>query len=126
MNRKRMNEMPVAKITPFPGFEVLAEEAKERRPSWIVRAGIAIGVLMANPESPRGWSANPAFWTLVLTIIGMVAFGGYYMGQKDAESRQILERLAAAEAKAEKAVQLEAARSGQVGHEEPTPKKEKK
>lgn len=130
MNRKRrMNEMSTAKITPFPGFEALGEEAKERKsPSWAVRLGSFIGVLMANPESPRGWSFNPAVITCVLTIAGMVAFGGYYMGQKDAENRQLMERIQKAEADAAEAKKLgiyaAAGQDESTGHK-PTPKEKK-
>lgn len=126
-----MNEMSAAKITPFPGFETLAEEAKERRPKGIVRFGILAGVFMANPESPRGWSLNPAVITLVLTIAGMIAFGGYYMGTKDAENRQLLERIQKAEADAAEAKKLgiyaAAGQDQETGHK-PAPKqpKEKK
>ena len=101
---KRMNEGVIkAKIIPLPILENLIEEQEPERPSWWIRFWIWAGVLMTKPESPRGFGANPATITLSLTILFMVAGGAYYVGQKDAESRQILERLAVAEKKAEQA-----------------------
>lgn len=96
----RMNEQAVrSNISYYP----IRQEVEDPKPSWILRAANWIGVTMAQPEHPRGWSFNPATVTLMLVILGMVAGGAYYMGQRDNESQNLLKRLEAAEKKAESA-----------------------
>lgn len=85
---------------------------KPYRPSRIQRFGIWLGVLMANPETPKGWSFNPATATLFLTVLGMVAFGGWYVGQKEAESRHLLEQIQEAKRDAAEAKKLQTYSAG--------------
>ena len=58
---------------------------------------------MAQTETPRGWSFNPATVTLALVILGMVAAGAYYMGQRDNEAQNLLKRIEYAEKTAKSA-----------------------
>lgn len=83
----------------FPGRETSQSNNNEPqdKPSWIYRLFLFLGVTMANPENPRGWSFNPATATLTLTIAGLLLGGGYYMGHRDNENKHLLERIAATE-----------------------------
>lgn len=91
---------------------------------------------MPNSESPKGWTWNPAVITLMIVIAGGVASFGYYVGQKDAENRHLLERISEIDKKADAvAVKADSADKKatyamkdadiESGHADP-PKKEKK
>ena len=67
---------------------------------------------MAHTETPRGWSFNPATVTLTLVILGMVAGGAYYMGQRDNEARNLLQRIEQAERDAAEAKKLQTYSAG--------------
>lgn len=121
---KMINEVAIARtgtVHPWPGLEIITETKQP----WYIRAAIWTGVIMAAPEKPSGWQISPAVITLALVIAGMVASGGYYMGLKDAENRQILERLQKAENDARIAKDLGLAKSGEVGHENSNTEKKK-
>lgn len=71
---------------------------RTKRPFYI-RIGILAGVLMNQPEHPKGWTWNPAVITLCLIIASLLVGGGYFIGrqsmmiesiqQKTAETRAI-------------------------------------
>ena len=83
-------------VRPFHSFETL-QQYQQKRPSWIYRLFLLLGIIMPNADDPKGWNLNPAVITLALTIAGLLLVGGYYVGQRDAESKYLLERITAAE-----------------------------
>lgn len=97
-------------------YPIRQEVQEPKKPSWILRAATWLGIIMSTPETPRGWSFNPAVITLALVILSMVAAGAYYMGQRDSEARTLLERVEKAEEDSRRAAQLAAAAAGQAGH----------
>lgn len=96
----------------FPGLQTLADVSKRR--SWLYRAAVWSGVIMATPEHPKGWQLNPATVTLSLVIAGMIATGSYYVGGRDAEMRMLQEKIQKAADDAAKAKQLETYNAGSV------------
>ena len=105
----RMNvEAARSNISYYP----MRDEVERPRPSWILRATNWLGITMTRTDNPRGFSFNPAVITLVLVIAGMVAGGAYYMGQRDAENRHLLERLQKAEMDAAEAKKLQTYSAG--------------
>lgn len=105
----------------WPGLEIITEHKQP----WYIRAAIWTGVIMATPESPRGWSLNPATVTLALVIAGLIAGGSYYMGAQAERERQILERLVRAEDDARRAKDLGLAAAGSAGHSNSNTEKKK-
>jgi hypothetical protein len=100
----------------FPGFPPRIGP----RP-WYIRFGLYTGLLMATPESPKGWSLNPAVVTLIILIASIVAAGAYYLGQRDAESRYLMEQLQQAkedaknaQTAAQRAIQISSYEAGSV------------
>ena len=98
-------------VRPFHSFETL-KQYQQKQPSWIYRLFLLLGIIMANADDPKGWNLNPAVITLALTIAGLLLIGGYYVGQRDAESRHLLERIAIAEKDAAEARKLQTYSSG--------------
>ena len=110
----RMNEAVRSNISYYP---VRQEVEVPKKPSWVLRATNWLGVTMAHTENPRGqWSFSPAVITLSLVILSMVAGGAYYMGQRDNENRNLMERIQKVEEDSRRASQLAAAAAGQAGH----------
>lgn len=105
----RMNEQVArSNVSYYP----IRQEVEPPKPSWILRASHWLGITMAQTETPRGWSFNPATVTLALVILGMVAAGAYYMGQRDNESRTLIERIERAERDAAEAKKLQTYSAG--------------
>lgn len=111
--------VPSRVINLFPGLP--PREIRAIKLSWPVRIGLFIGVLMATPESPKGWSLNPAVVTLIILIASIVAAGAYYLGQRDAESQHLRQELQqakdeakAAAAAAQRAIQISSYEAGSV------------
>lgn len=122
--RKMVHEATIKKGTVhhWPGLEII----ENKQLPWYMRAAIWTGVIMATPETPKGWSFNPSTVTLALVIAGMIAGGAYYVGQNDAERRHLLERIEKAERNSSQALTLSAASSAGVGHEEKKEEPKKK
>lgn len=114
----------------WPGTETLEtadEEKQPKRPHWFFRAAVWTGVIMSDPETPKGWSFNPSTITLGLVIASLIAGGSYYLGAQAEREKQIMERLRIAEHDAAEAkkfsVYAAAGSDAQTGHK-PEPKKE--
>ena len=87
-------------------FPVLPnEEPEEVRRKWWLRVTDWVGITMStlNDKSPNNWSLNPATVTLALIVAGLLTGGGYYIGEKNAEYKQLLEKTESAVKKAEAA-----------------------
>lgn len=125
MNRQR-KEMDVKARANISTFPMLVPQDEKPGPSWIRRLGMFLGVIMAAPESPKGWTLNPATVTLALTVMGMIAFGGWYVGVQQTKYEQMNDRLQKAEEDQRRRVLFEATKSGATGHAEPTPVKGQK
>jgi hypothetical protein len=97
-------------VHPWPGLEIITETKQP----WYIRAAIWTGVIMATPETPKGWSLNPATVTLALLIASLIAGGSYYIGGRDAEMRSLQEQIKKAADDAAKAKQLETYNAGSV------------
>lgn len=123
----KMDAIAKSNIRYIPSLNQTEAEPKQT-PLWL-RVTNAVGLTMANAQDPKGWSWNPATITLMLVIMSMVAAGAYYMGNRDANDRHLIERLDKAEksaAQAEKLAIAAAAGDKGPGHPEPTPKEPKK
>lgn len=129
-----MSKMSAARnnVSEFPIFGTNEDDPAVRpvkvapKPSWIYRFCVWYGVIMPNPDHPRGWTFNPAVITLTILIAGLLTGAGYYVGEKNTESRHLLERLQKAEEDARVARELSVAQSGQLGHTPPTPTPQEK
>jgi hypothetical protein len=104
-------------------FPTLATVERDRRYKWLLPLCNWVGLTMNDEQQPRGWSFNPATVVLGLVVLGMTAIGFYWMGQRDSETRQLLERLDKIQKTAEQAKELSIIANG--GHEKP-PQEEKK
>lgn len=81
---------PISRPTiPFPGIRMSVDVPQERGPGLVARAGIAIGVLMARPEEPKGWGWNPSVITLCILVGSLLAGGGYYIGRQASQIEMI-------------------------------------
>lgn len=98
---------PVFKnISYLPGWQNVQIDlppSPKRELPWVIRATTWIGITMATPETPRGWSFNPATVTLALIVAGGILTGGYLWGENVTERRHLMERLQKAEADAAEA-----------------------
>lgn len=124
--RKMVHEATIKKGTVhhWPGLEII----ENKQLPWYIRAAIWTGVIMATPETPKGWSFNPSTVTLALVVAGMIAGGSYYLGAQAEREKQIMERLRIAEHDAAEAkkfsVYAAAGSDAQTGHK-PEPKEKK-
>ena len=115
---------PVFKnISYLPGWQNVQIDlppSPKRELPWIARATNWIGITMSTPETPRGWSFNPATVTLALIVAGGILTGGYLWGENVTERRHLMERIKVAEDKAgaadEKATYAVAGKDKQDGH----------
>ena len=98
-------------VRQWPGLVIAKEEVKQ---PWYIRAAIWTGVIMSNPETPKGWQLNPATVTLALVVAGMIAGGAYYMGKQEAQMQQLLFEIRQAQSDAAKAKERETYNAGSV------------
>lgn len=122
------NGAATSRVRRFPTTGILANENEERIPHWFYRAAVWSGVIMSEPQSPKGWTFNPSTVTLSLVIAGLIAGGSWYLGAQSERERQIMERLTVAERKADaadtKATYAVSGTDAERGHKpEPSPKK---
>jgi hypothetical protein len=93
---------------------------------WWLRLTHFLGITMVNEQKPNSWQFNPATVTLALVLFGLVAGGSYWVGQRDANDRHLLERLDRMEKTAQQAKDLSLSAAGSAGHKEAETKPEKK
>src|SRR6185369_2755667 len=83
------NAMPDVAIVKEPIWHIVQTPASIPREkgelSWWLRFWTWLGVIMAQPDNPRGWGWNPSVITLCLVILGIVASGAWYIGHLAAE-----------------------------------------
>lgn len=109
-------------ISKFPVLiNTEGEEPRQPRYKWLLPLCNWVGITMTSTEHPRGWQWNPATVTLFVVVLGMIAVGFYWMGQRDSETRQLLDRLERIEKTAQQAKELSIAGAAGAGHEKPTP-----
>lgn len=99
------------------------DEPRQPRYKWLLPLCNWVGITMTSTEHPRGWQWNPATVTLFVVVLGMIAVGFYWMGQRDSETQQLLQRLDRIEKTAQQAKELSIVASSNdgPGHEKPTP-----